>query len=226
LVDRVFLILPLIALAACDSPRRGSTVRVAGCVEGRVIGCVCSDGRSGSQVCLADDQFSACECTGPIADAGGGDDAGEEDGSLDKDSGSGDGGFADAASREDAGFEDGGFDGGIGDTGAGDADSGGFDGGFDAGFDGGFDAGFDSGAQDTGFPDASPFPDGGLPDFDAGTGGPCSSDLDCNQGSGFPIPVYICEQSTCELGCLYYELFGTPICVSPQVCDFTTGRCL
>jgi len=199
-------------------------VRIAGCVEGRVIACVCSDGRTGNQTCLANDQFSACECSGELKDAGDQDDGGFED------SGSGDVGF-----REDVGFGDSGFDGGLpndaGDSGPRDVgfEDSGFDSGFpDSGFpDSGFpDSGFDSGIRETGFPDTGPIFDGGFPDFDGGTGGPCSTDTDCNLNNPLPLPLYICVQNTCEFGCLYYEFVGTPICVSPQVCDFTTGRCL
>ena len=223
-MDRVLFILALFALVSCDSPRRGRPVIVAGCVEGRVIGCVCSDGRMGSQVCLANDQYSVCECTGSLDGSVGGDGGEEEDGSVfEKDAASGDAGFEDSGFSEDSGFrEDAAF-----------SDAGSSDAGFDSGVDSGFDSGprdtgagdTDSGVRDVGTPDVGfPGTDGGLPDFDAGTGGPCSTDTECN--SGLPFPILICELNVCEFGCLYYEFLGTPICVSPQVCDFLTGRCL
>lgn len=45
------------------------------CVEGTAQGCVCSDGRTGSQVCNASGTFEACTCTGTMLDAALEDDA-------------------------------------------------------------------------------------------------------------------------------------------------------
>jgi hypothetical protein len=195
-------------------------------VEGRVIGCVCEDGRSGNQVCT-NDQFGPCECTGELTDAGAEGDAGEGDAGFDdagfeeRDSGSRDTGprdiGADDGGPRDTGVRDVGVpDVGFPDTGASDT--------------GPRDVGFpDTGVRDAGFFDAGSFDagsfDASFPDFDGGVGSACTSDLDCNVG--LPLAVLICEQNACEFSCFYYELFESrSICVSPQVCDWTTGRCL
>jgi hypothetical protein len=57
IISTLFLIL-LVSTAACRSGGNGNT-----CVAGASAPCVCSDRRSGAQVCLATNTFGACSCT-------------------------------------------------------------------------------------------------------------------------------------------------------------------
>ncbi|MBK8170969.1 MAG: hypothetical protein IPK60_11585 [Sandaracinaceae bacterium] len=85
------LILSIALLGASFSVVAGCATESSSCTPGAQLACTCTNGASGSQVCMASGGFTACMCAGP-GDGGANDGGAEDAGTSSMDAGASDGG--------------------------------------------------------------------------------------------------------------------------------------